>query len=129
MWVKSEFRDPFIKGTIPRKKKFVQSLLKDNEHMFKGYEDALLELDTASRERLLYGNWEYSNDPSALMSGDAINAIFTNTFVVGTGKKYITADIARMGADKIVIRVWDGWRVVERVEIASAGQPLMISQR
>jgi hypothetical protein len=30
-----------------------------------------------------------------------------------TGKKYITADIARFGSDKAVIMVWDGWDIIE----------------
>jgi hypothetical protein len=30
--------------------------------------------------------------------------------------KYITADIARLGSDKAVIMVWDGWAVIEIVE-------------
>lgn len=63
-------------------------------------------------ERLIYGNFEYDDDPSALMSIDQINNIFTNTFA-RSGTKYITADIARFGNDKTVIFVWDGLRVVK----------------
>lgn len=114
-WVKTEFRDPAIKGILNPKKRFVQSLLHDNPYIYEGYEENLLELDDASRERLLFGNWEYSNDVSSLMTADEIQAIFTNDFVKGSGIKYITCDVARLGTDKTVIRVWDGWRVIQRV--------------
>ena len=113
-WVKSDFFTPHVRGTLKKNRKFVQSLLWDNPFIDSSYEGSLQELDTASKERLLMGNWDYSADPSSLMSAEAIEGIFTNAFVRNTGKKYITADIARMGSDKTVIRVWDGWRVLSR---------------
>lgn len=115
-WVKSEYREPWVKGLLPNNKKFVESLLDDNTE-FSGremYKQNLMQLDKASKERLLLGNWDYNDDPSSLMTPEAIESIFYNEHVVGNGKKYITADIARMGTDKVVIRVWDGWRVLER---------------
>jgi phage terminase large subunit len=114
-WVKSEFHDPWVKGKLPIKKQFVKSLLQDNKFRQSSYEESLQELDIASRERLLMGNWDYSNDPSSLCDRESIEAIFSNTHVLATGKKYITVDVARMGTDKTVIRVWDGWRVIKRI--------------
>lgn len=114
-WTRSDFYYPYIKGTLPKKRKFIQSLLSDNPHIYEGYRSALEDLDEASRERLLYANWDYVSDISSLISADAINNLFNNSFVKGSGIKYITADIARMGTDKTVIRVWDGWRVVYRM--------------
>ena len=56
----------------------------------------------------MFGNWEYDDDPAALMSYDAIVDLFTNT-VPDSNDKYLTADIARYGGDKIVIRLWKGF--------------------
>lgn len=64
----------------------------------------------ASKQRLLLGNWDYDNDPAALIPFNKIVNAFSNTFVEG-GEKYITADIARYGRDKTVIGVWDGFRL------------------
>jgi hypothetical protein len=113
-WVKAEFRDPWQKGTLISKRKFVPSLVHDNPFISKHYAENLRDLDKASRERLLDGNWDYNADPSSLMNQEAIQSIFYNKYVLPIGKKYITADIARQGSDKIVIRVWHGWRAIER---------------
>jgi phage terminase large subunit len=59
---------------------------------------------------LLYGNFEYDDDPSALIDYDKILDCFTNAFIP-TGTKIITVDVARFGSDKTVIALWDGWRV------------------
>lgn len=115
-WTKTEFRDPFIKGTLPINRKFVQAFLSDNENITKHYRQNLLDLPKNLRERLLYGNWDYNYDPTQLMTNEAIANIFNNTFVRLEGNKYITADIARFGKDRIIIRVWTGWRVVQRHE-------------
>jgi hypothetical protein len=58
----------------------------------------------------LYGNWEYDDDPAALIGFEAISNIFTNTFVP-SGEKFITCDIARFGKDKTTIGLWEGYRV------------------
>lgn len=111
-WVYLDFYKPNKNGTLSDRKAFIQSLLTDNPHISKHYRDSLLTLDNNSKERLLYGNWEYSDDPSALIPFEKISDIFTNSFVSG-GDKFITADIARLGRDETVIGVWDGMRLIE----------------
>lgn len=64
-------------------------------------------------ERLIYGNFMYDDDPSALMTFNKIQDIFTNTFA-NLGEKYISADIARFGSDNTVIGVWDGF-ILEKI--------------
>lgn len=59
---------------------------------------------------------EEQESDDQLCSFDAINAMWTNSFVE-TGKRYITADIALHGSDKFVIIVWDGFRVIDYTEI------------
>jgi len=113
-WTKQQFWLPWSKGELPTERKFVQSLVDDNEFISKHYKANLKALDQKTRERLLYGNWNYDDDPDALMTSEVIQNIFNNKTIFGNGKRYITADIARFGKDKTVIRVWDGWYSMER---------------
>ena len=78
-----------------------------------------MSLDENSKQRLYYGNWEYDNDPAKLIDYEKIQNIFTNDFV-DTGDGFISADIARFGSDKMVICVWQGFRVVEIFTLAKS---------
>jgi phage terminase large subunit len=87
---------------------FIQSLYKDNEHTAEDYEKQLSQIsDNATKQRLMFGNWEYDDDPTALIKYENIVDLFTNTVEI-SDEKYITADIARFGRDKTVIKVWRG---------------------
>ena len=46
-----------------------------------------------------------------LINNESITKLFTNK--PSKGVNYITADIARLGDDKTVVFVWDGWSVIE----------------
>ena len=111
-WVYSQFYIKDKNGTIGNDKKFIQALPKDNPHLPPSYLESLLSLDENSKQRLYYGNWEYDNDPSKLIDYEKIQNIFTNDFIEG-GEKYISADIARYGSDKMVILVWSGFKVID----------------
>jgi hypothetical protein len=101
---------PWKNGTLPPDKIFIQAFAHENKKNEAGYVDRLKTLlKGIERERLLEGNWEYSSDASSLIEYDKILDTFTNTHVP-KGKKYITADIARLGGDRIVMIEWDGWR-------------------
>lgn len=65
---------------------------------------------TDSIFRILY-LLEDGETEDQLIRNDAISAIWSNDFV-GTGKRYITADIALHGSDKFVIGVWEGFRLI-----------------
>jgi phage terminase large subunit len=108
-FVYQRFYKPYKTGTLPPERKFIQALVDDNPDISKHYRENLLSLDKASKERLLYGNWEYDDDPATLIEYDKILDCFTNNFVIG-GDNYISADIARFGSDKTVINVWQGFR-------------------
>lgn len=99
-------------GKLPERKKFIQALPTDNKMLDSGYlENLNLTLSPNEKERLLFGNWEYDDDPSALCDYNKIIDLFTNDFESLKGEKYITCDVARLGSDKIVIGLWDGFRV------------------
>lgn len=116
-WVYSKFYHPSRKKELPKYRRFIQALPTDNPHLPKSYLLALLELDDNSKQRLYYGNWEYDDDPAALIDFKKLQDIFTNAFILG-GEKYITADIARFGRDKTVIGVWDGFKLIKIIEYA-----------
>ena len=112
-WVYNEFYKPFVNRVLALNKMFVQSLATDNRFISKHYIQNLKSLPQASRDRLLFGNWEADNDPSSLIDYDNILSIFNNTFVRDEEEKYyITCDVARLGSDKAVIMVWRGFEIV-----------------
>lgn len=119
-FVYPKFYKPYKDGVMPSDKFFVQSLVTDNPDISKYYIENLRKLDQNSKERLLHGNWEYDDDPAVLMDYEKTVDIFTNTFVESNGKRYITADIARLGADKTIIRVWDGLRAFKKIVMAKS---------
>lgn len=112
-WTYTEFYKPSKLKQLEPYRKFIQALPKDNPHLHPSYIESLSMLDKNSKERLLFGNWEYDDDPNSLCDYDAITDIFTNT--LPKGNAYITADIARMGSDKAIIAVWNGFTIVELV--------------
>jgi hypothetical protein len=104
-------------GELESYKKFIQALPTDNKKLDKGYLDNLNRiLSKNAKERLLKGNWEFDDDPNALVDYERILSIFSN--IPKLGQKYITADIARLGSDKAVIMVWDWFTIIEIVEFA-----------
>ena len=119
-WPYRLFYKPDKENTIAENRKFIQALPSDNPFLPKSYIKSLLELDKASKERLYYGNWEYDNDPAALISYDAIQDYFNGSHVKREGNKYITCDVARKGKDKTVIRVWHGFVCIKRYEVAKS---------
>lgn len=115
-WVYNKFYKPAKDGNLPDGLKFIQALVTDNPDISIHYRNNLLSLDENSKQRLLYGNWEYDSDPSALIPYDNILNCFTNDFVPD-GEKYITADIARFGSDSTVIMIWSGFRVINIIQL------------
>ena len=105
----SDYYRPFKEGRLASDIVFIQAFPQDNKKLPAGYIENLHRiLSSNEKERLLMGNWEYDDDPSTLINFDKILDCFTNH--VQPGNKYITADIARLGGDKIVIIEWDGFR-------------------
>ena len=110
----AEFYKPFIENRLEPSKRFVRALLSDNPYITLHYKDNLLGLDKSSKERLLFGNWMYVDDPTKLIEYDKILDLWSNDHVP-VGKKYISCDVARFGGDKTVIGVWEGYRLIEIV--------------
>jgi len=117
-WVYSKFYKPYKENKLPEHRKFIQSLVTDNKHVSKHYQEQLSKLDEISKQRLLFGNWEYDDSEDKLINYDAILSTFENNTIQG-GEGFITADIARYGKDKTVIMLWNGLRVERIVTMAS----------
>jgi|SanBayMetagenome_1026888.scaffolds.fasta_scaffold03613_3 hypothetical protein len=127
-WVYKEFYSPDKNGTLKNYRKFIQALPKDNPYLPDSYIQSLLQLDKNSRERLYYGNWEYDDDPSALISQDAIVNYFNPVHLTKGAEKYITIDVARQGKDKTVFRIWYGWVCVESYRIEKSGLDVVVKK-
>lgn len=126
-FVYNKFYKPFKNNTLEKDKFFIQALVTDNPNVSKHYINNLGKLDPISKARLLDGNWEYDNDPAVLIDYEKSVDLFTNDFVKG-GLKYITADIARLGDDNTIIRVWDGLRSIRKVKMPKSRIPEIVTQ-
>ena len=109
-WLYSDYYLPWTKGTLKPYQAFVPILAADNYNLTAQYIRSLERLPQADKERLLYGNWDYDNDPARLVEFNKINDLWTNTWVP-EGEKFITADIAMQGSDMFTLWVWSGYRV------------------
>lgn len=110
-WTYIEFYKPFKNGTLPKNIVFIQSLYTDNEYTADEYGKQLSGIkDQATKQRLMFGNWEYDDDPATLINYDAITDLFTNT-IAKSDDKYLVVDAARYGGDKIVYTRWEGLKV------------------
>ena len=125
-WTYKEFYKKNRDNDLPKTKKFIQALPTDNPHLPKSYLESLLSLDKNSKQRLYYGNWEYDDDPSTLIDIDSISDYWNPNHLKGEGNMYMTIDVARKGKDKTVFRVWHGWLVIYRYEIAKSGLDVVV---
>ena len=105
-WVYTQYYRPSKEGKQKPHRKFIQSLVDDNEYISKYYKTQLQTLDELSKQRLLFGNWEYDASKDNLIEYDAIINMFEQKGV--EGEKYISCDVARFGSDKTVIMLWEG---------------------
>jgi hypothetical protein len=95
---------------------FVQSLYKDNPYTATEYGNQLDQIsDPILRARLRDGLWEYTADSLTLCKYDAIMEMFINKVALDPNR-YLSADIARFGADKIVYGIWQGHNLIEVIE-------------
>ena len=114
-WIKRIFIKRFRAGTLPKQYSYVQSLYTDNFYTSEIYGENLAEIDDLiTRQRLKDGNWDYDEGQNSLISSDAISDLFTNTLEEDK-EKYLIADIARFGGDKIVLMCFKGMEVYKIV--------------
>jgi hypothetical protein len=115
--VYTRYYKPWKEGKLGEEYAFIRALPTDNPspEAAEYVRDLLLSPDKITVERLVYGNFEYDDDPTCLMRFDAINDIFTNTLTETEPNVYMTVDVARYGGDSIVFNVWSGMKSIRRV--------------
>ena len=102
-----DYYKPYCDGTLPSYRKFVPALVGDNPFISDYYQQNLQKLDKLSKERLLYGNWEYDDDPAQLFEYERILDMFGLDFSEEQqAKRWLTVDVARYGDDKTVFVYW-----------------------
>ncbi|ARK09003.1 phage terminase large subunit [Fibrella sp. ES10-3-2-2] len=127
-WIYSYFVRPDKDKKLEPNQRFIKALVTDNPHRESDYEERLRSItDKVQRARLLEGNFEYEDDPSALIQYDKLLDLWSNAHVPG-GQKYITCDAARFGADTAKIYVWDGWRLVKTYTYPSSSMPMLAGE-
>jgi len=113
-WVDTTFYRPFEKNIEKTDTKFIHALPTDNPYLPKEYVERLYKLkDENTKQRLLFGNFNYDDDPTSLISYEKILNIFENNHLIKSGKKYIISDIARFGSDRALITAWQGLTLIE----------------
>jgi len=109
-----DYWKPWADKKLPKYRKFVPALVGDNPYISKFYAENLLKLDENSKQRLLYGNWDYDDDPTRLFDYERILYMFTNVYEPRTAdQKYLSVDVARYGSDRTVIVQWIGHNIVK----------------
>ena len=105
-WVKRTFYTPRKSWTLPEDRAFIPSLATDNDYIDPEYITQLRNsTDEITKQRLLYGNFDWSGDAGKLFRHDEIEDLF-ETYVEKTDVTYISCDVARLGDDKTVICIW-----------------------
>ena len=109
-----EFYKPYTEDRLDEYKKFIPALITDNPFITQGYIDNLNKtLTQVDKQRLIHGNWDYDDDPNALLEYEDI----LNVFIDEKPHKekpiyYISADIA-FTSDNAVIMVWEDLIVID----------------
>lgn len=120
-WLYQIVYKPFKENKLPVEYAFIQSLFGDNQWTAEEYGKNLSQIaDKPTKQRLMFGEWEYEDDPNALIQYDAIVDLFTNSVDVSYNK-FATADIARYGSDKVVIYLWQGFESYKQYEWQKKG--------
>jgi len=119
---------PFKDNKLPKHRVFITALATDNTYLDPSYIEQLKNADRITKERLLYGNFEYDDDPSKLFEYDKIIDIFTNDYYhTPKEQRYISCDVARFGLDKTVIMVWHGLLIKQMKVMAKSSGPEVVS--
>lgn len=111
--VKRNYYNPRKNHTLPDYRKFVPSLVTDNDFIDPEYITQLKNTsDEITKQRLLYWNFDWSWDAGKLFRHDEIEDLF-ETNVEKKDTTYISVDVARLGDDKTVICIWRGLECIK----------------
>lgn len=125
-WCNTVYWKPFKENKLPEDRKFIQALVQDNPFIPQDYIDNLHRItDKVTKQRLLYGNFDYDDEDGSLVTYDKLMDMFTNSFVPKGGQRFLTMDIA-ITNDKFTCFAWEGMRVIEVRSIKNVAKPVSI---
>ncbi len=116
-WVYTTFYKPSLENNLPDYRKYIPALATDNPNTEPSYIESLRRSSEAVQQRLLYGNWDYSDDIDSLFKYEHLVKLKDTSNVQLGSTKYITSDIARLGKDTTIIIVWDGLTIIEIIQL------------
>lgn len=111
--LKRTFYIPYIENRLPEYKKYVPSNAFDNPYLPKSYIETLSKLPEQQKQRLLLGNWDYTDDINNLFNYDDIISSYYKHEQLPTGKIYASLDVARFGEDKSVLIISKDTTILE----------------
>lgn len=118
----TEFYLKWRDNTLESNKLFIQSLPQDNKYLNPGYLKTLNNLDYQSKQRLLYGSWDYEST-YGLCNFDTLNGIFLPEFRAKDENDlnfYLSVDVARLGRDSTVLMVMQGTKIIRIEQLAKS---------
>ena len=109
-WIKTRFYNPWKNGTLAVGMAFIQALATDNPYREASTDNNLDSIaDSSQRARLRDGDWEYSDDPKAVMSHELLESMRHAEYKLGPVK--MAVDVARMGDDSTLIALGRGNKI------------------
>jgi len=110
------FFKPMREWKLPEYRKFITALATDNTFLPKSYIEQLEKASEVTKQRLLYGNFDYDDTPWRLFEYNKLLSMFGEYDVNLDDDAYISIDVARSGKDKTIVYVWSGMTVVRVIE-------------
>lgn len=118
-WLFNTFYKPSLTNDLPEFRKFIQSLPNDNPYNSQEYLNSLTidNLGASVYNRLVLGNWDYSNEDNALFNFEQVIGSFYRKPQIFGGTRYISCDPSAEGKDSTVICVWYGWHCQQIIQL------------
>lgn len=120
-FTRSEFYKPWKNWTLPAYMSFIPAKVDDNPWVPENYIERLRRLPESSirKQRLLYWNFDYDDNPWILYDERTISQMFEGTYEWDI-TKYLTIDAARQGKDATEIGLWEWLHLKEITTIEKA---------
>lgn len=118
-WIYENFFRPYENNSLPSDRVFIPALVQDNPDIDSSYIPTLEKLDEISKQRLLYGNWNFTDDLT-LFDLDAVYSLYEGEREYdfsGQTEYYLSVDGARLGKDSSVIMVWQNMNVIDCITL------------
>ena len=128
-FTRSEFYKPWKRWELPSYMEFIPAKVWDNPWVDRKYVERLNRLPETSirKQRLLYGNFDYDDNPAILYDQNTIEKMYTRKYTGSDTDHYMTIDAARLGKDKTETWVWkwldlfkiytiDKWKLTNQAE-------------